>query len=215
MSKKILLFCLSFFLLLTHLSYAGDKIPGIKGEFTFVKGVKKFKKFPRLEVLEFFNFSCIHCYHFMQEGEESFLKKYKEKIDFVAYPIFWGRQNHYPSLLYLMYDGKPEEKRAFRKMIFDANFQDQVNIYDKRILAMLPDDFSFANRFSQNADNPIMVRKVNESLAFADELNIHETPTIVINQSIVITPTTTGGGIEAFVKNLEVVVSSLLAKFYH
>ncbi|MBF0274651.1 MAG: thioredoxin domain-containing protein [Nitrospinae bacterium] len=212
MKKYLSLFTI-LFLFFLNTAYAGY-LPDIKGKFDYVKGVKEFKKYPKLEVVEFFNFSCTHCYKFLQTGEERILKKFGNKIDYNTYPIFWGKQTHYPALLYLMFDGNEKQKREFRKMIFDANFQDQVNIFDKRIIAMLPSDFTLANKFSQNADNPLMVRKTNEVLALADELNVHETPTIIINQSLVITPSTTGGTMESFVENIEVVIESILQKYY-
>lgn len=214
MVKKLFFFISFFSCLVAYSSAFAGFLPEVKGKTAYLKGVNSFKTLPKLEIVEYFNFACGHCYDYAKKGEEALLKKYGDRIVYKAYPIYWGKQNHYPSLLYLMSGGTSEDKFKFRKMIFDAFFIDKVNIFDKRVLGMMTPDFSLASEFSRKADTPEGKKIMQKVLTQAEKFNVHGTPTFIINESIVVTPTMTGKSIEEFINNLNVVIDSVLEKYY-
>ncbi len=190
----------------------------LKGEYKLLDGllkVKGAKEFPKPEVIEFFNFGCSHCYDFLHKGlEEKFIAKFKDRIEYKDVPIFWGQQTHYPGLLYDWVKGDNGDDIAMKKAIFTAYFEDRANIFDKRIASMLTDDFNLGNKLFSSGNNPDTVPEVQKDLKLAQKLNVHETPTVIINRSIVITPSMSGHSIEEFEANLEKVLSSLLETYY-
>ena len=211
----LLPFALTLFLLISPFNgEAGE----LEGDYKLLDGllkVKEKKDFKKPEVLEFFNFGCSHCYDFLKKGlEEKLIKKFEGKIEYKDIPIFWGSQTHYPGLLYDWVKGNRGHNFEMKKAIFTSYFEDRANIFDKRIASMLTDDFNIGNKLYSAGDKPENIKVIKEDLKLAEKLNVHETPTIIINRSIVVLPSMSGKTIEDFEANLEKVISSLLEKYY-
>ena len=52
--------------------------------------------------------------------------------------------------------------------------------------------------------------KVQNSLALAQQYKANETPTVIINETLRVTPSISGGSIEMMTDNLEVIFDSIL-----
>ena len=52
--------------------------------------------------------------------------------------------------------------------------------------------------------------KVKESLALANKYNANETPTIILNKVLKVTPSISGGTTEMMTENLELIIGDIL-----
>ena len=59
--------------------------------------------------------------------------------------------------------------------------------------------------------SPAIEAKVNESLALAKKFNANETPTIILNEVLKVTPSISGGTTEMMTENLELIIGDILS----
>ena len=58
--------------------------------------------------------------------------------------------------------------------------------------------------------SPAIAEKVSKSLALAKKFNANETPTIILNSVLKVTPTISGGTIDKMTENLELIIGDIL-----
>lgn len=187
-----------------------DQIPGIKGKYKLVgkadgNGLKGAKQ---IEMIEFFNYSCGHCYRFL-ETSKRLHKKYKGKLLHKKSPIYWGQQTPYPAMAFYIADEQGVEKK-FTQELFDTNFQLKVNIFQPRVIKLLARDYDIEKEMVKGMQSPAIQAKVRNSLALAQQYKANETPTVIINETLRVTPSISGGSVDLMTDNLEVIFNSIL-----
>ncbi len=185
-----------------------DSVPGIKGKYQLVGKADGLKGARQIEMMEFFNFSCGHCYKFL-ETSKRLHEKFKSKLLHKKSPIYWGQQTPYPAMAYYISDEQGVEKK-FTQEMFDTNFKFQTNIFQPRVLKILARDFGIEKEMVAGMQSPAIKAKVESSLALAKQYNTDETPTVIINETLKVTPSISGGNVEVMTKNLEVIFNSIL-----
>lgn len=101
-----------------------------------------------------------------------------------------------------------EEK--FTRELFDTNFQLNVNIFQPRVIKLLAKDFGIEREMVEGMQSPAIQAKVRKSLALAQSYKANETPTVIINETLRVTPSISGGSVEVMTDNLEVIFDSIL-----
>lgn len=185
-----------------------DSIPGIEGKYQLVGKADGLKGAKQIEMVEFFNYSCGHCYRFL-ETSKKLHEKFKGKLLHKKSPIYWGQQTPYPAMAFYIADQQGIEKK-FTQELFDANFQLQVNIFQPRVINILAKDFGIEKEMTAGMQSPDIKSKVDRSLAMAQQYDTHETPTVIINETLKVTPSISGGNVDAMTENLEVIFNSIL-----
>ena len=185
-----------------------DQIPGVKGKYQVLGKADGLKGAKQIEMIEFFNYSCGHCYKFLKASEKLH-KKYKGKLLHKKSPIYWGQQTPYPAMAYYIADEQGVEKK-FTQELFDTNFQLNVNIFQPRVLKLLAKDHGIEKEMMDGMQSAVIKAKVQNSLALAKQYKANETPTVIINETLRVTPSISGGSIEMMTENLDVIFNSIL-----
>ncbi len=185
-----------------------DQVPGIEGKYQLVGKADGLKGARQIEMVEFFNYSCGHCYKFLQTSERLH-KKYKGKLLHKKSPIYWGQQTPYPAMAFYISDEQGVEKK-FTQELFDTNFQLNVNIFQPRVIKLLARDYGIEQEMMQGMQSPAIKTKVQNSLALAQQYKANETPTVIINKTLRVTPSISGGSVDLMTDNLEVIFDSIL-----
>ncbi|WP_282011758.1 DsbA family protein [Nitrospina watsonii] len=182
--------------------------PKIAGQYKVIGDLNNLKNAKQIELIEFFNYSCGHCYNFLKASKRLH-EKFKGKLLHKKQPIYWGQQTPYPAMAYYISDEQGVEEK-FTQTLFDTNFQLEVNIFQPRVISMLSKDFGIQDAMTEGMQSPRIRNKVQESLQRAKQYDVQETPTLIINDTLKVTPSLTGGDVEKMTDNLIVIFESLL-----
>ena len=185
-----------------------DQVPGIKGKYQLLGKADRLKGARQIEMIEFFNYSCGHCYKFL-ETSKRLHKKYKGKLLHKKSPIYWGQQTPYPAMAFYISDEQGVEKK-FTQELFDTNFKLSVNIFQPRVIKLLAKDYGIEKEMMTGMQSPAIKAKVQSSLALAQQYKANETPTVIINETLRVTPSISGGSVDLMTDNLEVIFDSIL-----
>ena len=180
----------------------------IQGKYEVVGTVEKLEGVKQVEMIEFFNYSCGHCYRFL-ETSKKLHDKFKDKLYHKKYPIYWGKQTAFPAKAFYITDELGIEER-FTQELFDANYKLQIDIFRPRVIQALSQDYEIEQEIRDGMKSPTIEAKVNKSLALAKKYNANETPTIILNNVLKITPSISGGTVEKMTENLELIIEDIL-----
>jgi thiol:disulfide interchange protein DsbA len=204
-TNKILFFLIASCLILPSFVLAEDKI---KGKYEVIGSVEKLKNAKQVEMIEFFNYSCGHCYKFL-ETSKKLHQKFKDKLYHKKYPIFWGEQTALPAKAFYITDELGLEGK-FTQELFDTNFKLHINIFQPRVIQRLSQHYKIEQEIREGMKSPTIEAKVNESLTLAKTYKANETPTIILNKVLKVTPSISGGTTEMMTENLELIIGDIL-----
>ena len=202
---KVLILLLASYSTIPDFALAEDKI---KGKYEVIGSIEKLKRVKQVEMIEFFNYSCGHCYKFL-ETSKKLHAKFKDKLYHKKYPIYWGQQTALPAKAFYITDELGLEEK-FTQELFDTNFKLHINIFQPRIIQRLSQHYKIEQEIRDGMKSPVIEAKVNESLALANKYNANETPTIILNKVLKITPSISGGTTEMMTENLELIIGDIL-----
>ena len=202
---KVLILLLASYSTIPDFALAEDKI---KGKYEVIGSIEKLKGAKQVEMTEFFNYSCGHCYRFL-ETSKKLHAKFKDKLYHKKYPIYWGQQTAFPAKAFYITDELGLEEK-FTQELFDTNFKLHINIFQPRIIQRLSQHYKIEQEIRDGMKSPVIEAKVNESLALANKYNANETPTIILNKVLKITPSISGGTTEMMTENLELIIGDIL-----
>jgi predicted DsbA family dithiol-disulfide isomerase len=135
--------------------------------------------------------------------------KFKDKLYHKKYPIFWGQQTALPAKAFYITDKLGLEEK-FTQELFNTHFKLQINIFQPRIIQGLSRHYKIEQEIRDGMKDPAIEAKVKESLALANKYNANETPTIILNKVLKVTPSISGGTTEMMTENLELIIGDIL-----
>lgn len=204
--RSALLILLTLILLIPGQAFAGDKI---RGKYKVIGDLEKLKGSKQIEIKEFFNYSCGHCYRFL-ETSKRLHEKYSDKLLHKKYPIYWGDQTAFPSMAFYISDEFGIEEK-FTQELFDTSFKMNIDIFQPRVIRFLAKDFGLEKEFRSGMQDKRISAKVQESLAQAEKWNADETPTIIVNGVLKVTPSISGGDVDKMTDNLDLIFQDVLS----
>jgi thiol:disulfide interchange protein DsbA len=204
--KLVLAALLSLNFLIPASALAGDKI---RGEYEVIGDLKKLKGAKSIELQEFFNFSCGHCYRFLETSKD-LKSKYKDKLHHKKFPIYWGNQTPYPSMAFYITDGLGMEEK-FTQELFDTNFKLNINIFQTRVIKFLAKDNGIEKEMETGMTSAKIKAKVQNCLDLAKKYNANETPTLIINDVLKVTPSMSKGDVDKMTENLDLIFQDVLS----
>ncbi len=182
----------------------------IKGKYEVIGSTEGLKGASQVELLELFNYSCGHCYRFL-ETSKKLRKKYGAKLFHKKYPIYWGEQTAYPAMAFYISDSLGMEEK-FTQELFDTNFKLNINIFRSRVIKLLARDYGIDKEMSSGMESKKIEAKVNKGLKMARDYKANETPTIIINNVLKVTPSLSGGDVVKMTENLDLIIGDILGK---
>lgn len=203
--KNIFAVLLSMIFLLPAPLSAADKI---RGDYETIGDLEKLKGATSIELKEFFNYSCGHCYKFLKTSK-GLKTKYKDKLHHKKFPIHWGNQTPYPSMAFYIADGLGMEEK-FTQELFNANFKLNINIFQPKVIKFLAKDYGIEDEMEAGIQSSKIKEKVKNGLELAKKYNANETPTLIINDVLKVTPSISKGDVDAMTKNLDLIFQDIL-----
>ena len=203
--KKVAAILLAFIFLFSVTVSADEKIAGkyeVIGDISKLKGIKTIK------MLEFFNYSCGHCYRFL-ETSKKLRAKFKDKLHHKKYPIYWGDQTAYPSMAFYITDDLGLEE-DFTQELFDTNFKLNINIFQPKVIRFLAKEFKIEKEMKEGMQSPGIKSKTERALELAKKYKANETPTLIINDVLKVTPSISKGNVDDKTANLEIIFKDIL-----
>jgi thiol:disulfide interchange protein DsbA len=182
----------------------------IKGKYEVIGSTKGLKGASQVEIIELFNYSCGHCYRFL-ESSKMLHKKYGEKLFHKKFPIYWGDQTAYPAMAFYISDGLGIEEK-FTQELFDTNFKLNINIFKERVINILARDHNISEEMTSGLKSKKIEAKVNKGMQMARDYKANETPTIIINKVLKVTPSLSGGDVQKMTENLDIIIEDILGK---
>jgi len=203
--KHIFATLLALTFLIPAAAFADNKI---RGNYEVIGDLNKLKGAKSIEMKEFFNFSCGHCYRFL-ETSKKLKKKYKDKLHHKKYPIYWGNQTPYPSMAFFIADGLGMEEK-FTQDLFDTNFKLNINVFQPKVIKFLAKDLGIEKEMTAGMQSPKIKAKAQECLELAKKYNANETPTLIINDVLKVTPSIAKGDVDVMTENLDLIFQDVL-----
>ena len=203
--KKVAAILLAFIFLFSVTVSADEKIAGkyeVIGDISKLKGIKTIK------MLEFFNYSCGHCYRFLKTSK-TLRAKFKDKLHHKKYPIYWGDQTAYPSMAFYITDDLGLEE-DFTQELFDTNFKLNINIFQPKVIRFLAKEFKIEKEMKKGMQSPSIKSKTDRALELAKKYKANETPTLIINDVLKVTPSISKGNVDDMTANLEIIFKDIL-----
>jgi thiol:disulfide interchange protein DsbA len=167
----------------------------------------------KVKIIEYFKFNCGHCYSLNQRMSE-LEEKYGDQIEVSYRPMLWVTNSADQELrksneAYIIANrmGKGDE---MKKALFEALFLDKKDLSDVAVLKDIASSIGLGDDFAAALDNGDGSDEAQEYINLAQPL-VFETPTIIINGNLMVTPSLTGGEFNQMVDNLDTIIGSLLS----
>ncbi len=180
----------------------------IRGKYEVIGDINKLKGIKTIKMVEFFNYSCGHCYRFL-ETSKKLRAKFKDKLHHKKYPIYWGNQTAYPSMAFYITDdiGLEEE---FTQELFNTNFKLNINIFQPKVIRFLAKEFKIEKEMKDGMQSPGIRSKADRAVKLAKKYKANETPTLIINDVLKVTPSISKGNVDEMTANLEIIFNDIL-----
>ena len=139
------------------------------------------------EVVEVFNFKCPHCYS-LAPYVTAWLEKNREKYNYQALPVFWGKQTDIPLKAFYAAEflGKGEEMKL---AIFKAHFSNSADIENIEEITFLADSVGLdPNEFRDHMESFGVAAKISQGQKLKQMLGVNSTPTVVVNGAYQVSP---------------------------
>lgn len=163
----------------------------------------------KVKIVEFLSFYCHNCYRF-NAIKHQLEDKYGEALEFKLVPIVWGKQSIKTVEAYILAE-RYGKGRELADAMFKARFEEGMDIGDVNVLVALGEQLAlgedFENKLRSGAANPEALNNIR----LAREYGVEETPTLIINGNIMVSPHPTGDDVFAMAQNLEVIIRKLLS----
>ena len=167
----------------------------------------------KVKIIEYFKFNCDHCYSLNKQVPE-LEEKYGDQLEITYRPMLWvtnsGDQQFRKSIEAYIIAERMEKGDEMKSALFDAMFMERKDLSDVAVLEEIASSIGLGDDFATALENGDARDKAQEYINLAQPL-VSETPTIIINGNLKVTPTMTGGGIDQMVANMDTIIGSLLS----
>ena len=102
-------------------------------------------------------------------------------------------------------------EKKFTKELFETNFLMNINIFQPRVIKILAKDYGIEKEMTAGMQEARIKSKVTQSLALAKHYQANETPTVIINDTLKVMPSHTGGDVNKMTDNLEIIFDDILS----
>ena len=138
----------------------------------------------QVTIHDVFAFDCPHCYDFFSNEYKALKKKFKNKVKIIQQPIGWRGPD--PGRLYFIAEQKGKGDQVLA-MTFDFIFNKGLGkeMFKRDKLQFVARLNGLTKEFNTMMDAPEIVKKMNDSMAYAQSKKIDSTPTLVIEDVMI------------------------------
>ncbi|HEY9205659.1 MAG TPA: DsbA family protein [Candidatus Methanoperedens sp.] len=167
----------------------------------------------KVKMTEFLKFNCGHCYALNQQLP-ALKKKYGDKLVITYNPMLWRTVANDPPFrksieAYILAErmGKGDE---MKDALFNAMFIDKKDITSEITLSDIAASIGLGSEFSTALKNGDAKDEAEADIRLAESFQVDETPTVIINGNLKITPALTNEDMGQMEANLDTIIGSLL-----
>ncbi len=168
----------------------------------------------KVKITEFMKFNCGHCYQ-LNPQMQSLKQKYGDRVEITYKPMLWrtvpqdsGFRKSIEAYILAQRMGKGEE---MKDALFAAVFVDKKDMTNTAVLADIGRNVGLGDDFVKALNNGDAKDEAEANINLAESFQVDETPTIIINGNLKVNPSMTNEDMDAMVKNLDTIISSLLS----
>ncbi len=167
------------------------------------------EKAEKVVVVEFLSFYCGNCYQF-NRYKHALEEKYGDRLRFVYKPIVWGEQSIKTAEAYILAEryGLGEE---FADALFAAKFEEGRNISDLSVIIQVGRSVGLGDDWVKALEAGEARKEAESNRQLAAEVGVRETPTLVVNGRILVSPHPTGDDVARMAQNLDRIIQELLS----
>ncbi|MFA4957043.1 MAG: DsbA family protein [Candidatus Methanoperedens sp.] len=165
-------------------------------------------------ITEFLRFNCGHC-NTLNSQLPALKKKYGDKIEITYKPMLWKNMKGDPALTksneaYILANrmGKGEE---MKDAIFKALWVEKRDITSELQLGDIGKSVGLGDEFVTALKNGDAKAEADKNIADSVSFLVDETPTIIINGNLKVTPEMTNEDVTQMVNNMDAIINSLLS----
>lgn len=139
----------------------------------------------KVNLAEVFAFDCGHCYNFNRDTLPKLKKKFGKKLVVSPKPIGW--RGHDPGRLYFIAEKQGKGDKVMM-MIFDLIFEKGLGkqMFSRDKLQFVARAHGLTDAYKAGMDSPEIVQKMNASVQYAQQRNINSTPTLIIEDVMIV-----------------------------
>lgn len=182
-------------------------IKKIDGEYTLLP-VNSAPFTGKVVLTMFESFYCDHCYA-LDQKMPAILEKYGEQVQIIYKPMVWSGQPTKSVEAYIIAEqlGKGKE---MGDALFKANFIERKDIGDINELKRIAAGIGLGEEFNSNLENGAAIEQAQANLQLSQTYRVDETPSIVVNGILKVTPHDTEDDIDLMAQNLDTIIASIL-----
>jgi len=174
----------------------------IKGLYNVLDPIKPLLTDAPIVVTEYFNFYCSRCY-ILDRSWPDMIEFLQKPIAHRQVPIVLGDdQKPWAAIAYLVAANAGKGKE-FKHALFKARFEDHLDLDDAKIIVAFAGRFGLQQAVETALGNPSSkaAREYQVGMARRKQLNIDTTPTLVINDNLMVLSSHTGNNTELQLEN--------------
>jgi len=167
----------------------------------------------KVKITEFLKFNCPHCYT-LNSLMPALKKKYGDRLEITYKPMFWKNVKGDPSFeksieAYILAErmGKGDE---MKDALFKAMWVENKDITSELQLGDIGKSVGLGDEFITALKNGDAKNEADANIKLSESFQVDETPTIIINGNIKVTPSMTNEDTNLMANNLDTIINSLL-----
>lgn len=164
----------------------------------------------KVKITEFLKFNCGRCYALNQQIP-ALKQKYGDKLEIVYIPMLWrtvpqeaGFEKSIEAYILAQKMGKGKE---MKDALFKAEFVDKKDLTNLAVLGDIGKSVGLGDDYVKALNNGDVKNDAEANINLAESFQVNETPTIIINGNLKVTPSMANGDMK---DNLNTIISSLL-----
>ncbi len=167
----------------------------------------------KVKITEFLKFNCGHCYALNQQMP-GLKQKYGDKLEIIYRPMLWKNmpqdQGFRKSIEAYILAERMEKGEEMKDALFKAMFVDKRDLTSEIVLGDIAKSAELGDGFIVALKNDEAKDEAEADIRLAESYQVDETPTIIINGNLKVTPSMTNGDMTQMNENLNTIISSLL-----
>jgi thiol:disulfide interchange protein DsbA len=199
----------------TNTSSSNDlkgKIPAV-GKFSTMNKPSTYEP-GKVKITEFLKFNCGHCYS-LNSLMPALKKKYGDRLEITYKPMLWTSVKGDPAFkksieAYILAErmGKGEE---MKDALFKSMFVENRDLTSELQLGEIGKSVGLGDEFVTALKNGDAKDEADANIKLSESIPVEETPTIIINGNIKVTPSMTNEDVTLMANNLDTIINSLLS----
>lgn len=167
----------------------------------------------KVKITEFLKFNCGHCNVFNPQLH-NLKQKYGDQLEITYRPMLWRTlpQDQYfrKSIEAYIIAERMGKGAEMKDALFAALFVDRKDLTSEIVLGDIARSVGLGDDFITALKEGDAEDEAEENIRLAESFQVDETPTVIINGNLKVTPAMTDGDINQMTDNLNTIIGSLL-----